>query len=145
MNAVGATAGTPPAESGRIVVATALPAPDDGLVRVSWPRTIWRLALDPEAHPWSARWRLRRRAPLAAVIGALLLLLLFALSGCSSAPLQSLRSSTAAPRPAQGLRCESILVSQEVQVPLEGELGDVRMTIDDVPPVLGKLRILVRR
>ena len=75
MSALGATAGTPPAESGRIVVATALPAPDDGLVRVCWPLTIWRLALDPEAHPWSARWRLRRRAPLAAVIGALLLLL----------------------------------------------------------------------
>src|SRR3989454_645718 len=145
MSALGATAGTPPAESGRIVVATALPAPDDGLVRVSWPLTIWRLALDPEAHPWSARWRLRRPAPLAAVIAALLLLLLFALGGCSSAPLQSLRSSTAAPRPAQGLRCESVLISQEVQVPPEGELGDLRMTIDDVPPVLGKLRILVRR
>ena len=40
MSALGATAGTPPAESGRIVVATALPATDDGLVRVSWPRTI---------------------------------------------------------------------------------------------------------
>ena len=127
------------------MVATALPAPDDGLVRVCWPLTIWRLALDPEAHPWSARWRLRRPAPLAAVIAALLLLLLFALGGCSSAPLQSLRSSTAAPRPAQGLRCESVLISQEVQVPPEGELGDLRMTIDDVPPVLGKLRILVRR
>src|SRR5438445_517643 len=145
MSALGATAGTPPAESGRIVVATALPAPDDGLLRVCWPLTIWRLALDPEAHPWSARWRLRRPAPLAAVIAALLLLLLFALGGCSSAPLQSLRSSTAAPRPAQGFRCESVLISQEVQVPPEGELGDLRMTIDDVPPVLGKLRILVRR
>src|SRR5205085_3164510 len=94
---------------------------------------------------WAAHWRLRRRAPLAAVVVALLLLLLFSASGCSSVPLQSLRSSATSPRPAQGLRCESVLISQEVQVPPEGEVGDLRVTIEDIPPVLGKLRILVRR
>src|SRR5207237_2190385 len=31
------------------------------------------------------------------------------------------------------------------QVPPEGEVGDLRVTIEDIPPVLGKLRILVRR
>jgi len=49
----------------RLVVATALPAPDDGLVRVRWPRTVWRLALEPAVHPWAAHWRLGRRAPAA--------------------------------------------------------------------------------
>ncbi|HYY53374.1 MAG TPA: hypothetical protein VE755_10905 [Myxococcales bacterium] len=130
---------------GPIVVARPLPAPDDGLVRVGWLRTIGRLALEPQIHPWTAHWRLQRRAPLAAVAVALLLLLLFAASGCSSAPLQSVRSSAISPRPAQGLRCESVLISQEVQVPPEGELGDLRVTIEDIPPALGKLRILVRR
>jgi hypothetical protein len=135
----------PAGDRERLVVATALPAPDDGLVRVSWPRTVWRLLLEPSVHPWAAHWRLRRRAPLAVVIAAILLLLLFAASGCASAPRQSLRSSTPSPRPAQGIRCESILVSQEVQVPPEGELGDLRLTIDDVPQAMGKLRVLVRR
>ena len=128
-----------------IVVARPLPAPDDGLVRVGWLRTIGRLALEPRVHPWTAHWRLRRRAPLAAVVVALLFLLLFAASGCSSIPLQSVRSSVISPHPAQGLRCESVLISQEVQVPPEGELGDLRVTIDDIPPALGKLRILVRK
>ena len=128
-----------------IVVARPLPAPEDGLVRVGWLRTIGRLALEPRLHPWAAHWRLRRGAPLAAVVVALLFLLLFAASGCSSVPLQSVRSSVISPHPAQGLRCESVLISQEVQVPPEGELGDLRVTIDDIPPALGKLRILVRR
>ena len=138
-------ADAPIADSSRLVVATALHPPDDGLVRVSWPRTIWRLVLEPSVHPWNAHWRLRGKAPAAAVIIALLFLLLFAASGCASAPLQSLRSSTASPRPGQGLRCESILVSQEVQIPPEGELGDLRLTIDDIPRATGKLRVLVRR
>ena len=63
-----AAADAPIADSGRLVVATALHAPDDGLVRVSWPRTIWRLVLEPSVHPWSAHWRLRAKAPAAAVI-----------------------------------------------------------------------------
>ncbi|HYS08166.1 MAG TPA: hypothetical protein VEP66_05460 [Myxococcales bacterium] len=130
---------------GSVVVAKALPAPDDGLIRVSWTRTALRLALEPGVHPWAAHWRLRRRAPLAAVLVALFLLLLFATGGCASAPLQTVRSSTPSPQPASGLRCESILVSQEVQVPVEGELGDLRVTIDDLPQAMGKLRVLVRR
>ncbi len=133
------------AATDRLVVARALPAPEDGLERVGWRLTVWRLALEPAVHPWSARWRLRRRAPVAAVLAALLLLLLFALGGCASTPRQSLRSSASAPRPADGPRCESILLSHEVQIPLEGELGDLRVTIDDLPPVTGKLRVLVRR
>ena len=143
--AASATAEAPAAGSGPVVVAQALPAPEDGLRRVGWPLTIWRLALEPAVHPWSARWRLRRRGPIAAVVVAAILLLLLAASGCSSAPLQSLRSTAVSPAPAQGLRCESVLVSQEVQVPPEGELADVRLTIDDLPPVTGKLRLLVRR
>ena len=140
-----AAAGSPAPARSPLVVARALPSPDDGLVRVGWLRTIVRLTLEPHAHPWAAHWRLQRRAPLVTVIAALLLLLLFGASGCASAPLQSVRSSAIAPRPPEGLRCESILVSQEVQVPPEGELGDLRLTIDDIPPVVGKLRILVRR
>jgi hypothetical protein len=140
-----AAAEAPAAGSGPVVVAQALPAPEDGLRRVSWPLTIWRLALEPAVHPWAARWRLRRRGPLAAVVLALILLLLLAASGCSSAPLQSLRSAAISPAPGQGLRCESVLVSQEVQVPPEGELADVRLTIDDLPQAMGKLRLLVRR
>ncbi|MGZ6125067.1 MAG: hypothetical protein ACXWLR_08910, partial [Myxococcales bacterium] len=143
--APGAAAEAPAAGNGPLVVAHALPAPEDGLVRVSWPRTIWRLALEPALHPWKAGWRLRRAGPVAAVALALLLLLLFAASGCSSAPLQSLRASASSPRTARGLRCESVLVSQEVQVPPEGELADLRLTIDELPEAMGKLRVLVRR
>jgi hypothetical protein len=137
----------PPVESedGPIVIATALPAPEDGLVRVGWARTIARLALEPRAHPWAARWRLRDRMPLALVLASALLLLLFAASGCASTPLESVRGSTVSPRPPRGLRCESLLVSREVQVPPEGELADLRLTVDDIPPVTGKLRVLVRR
>src|SRR5262249_27138003 len=69
-----AASGLAARDPGRIVVATALPAPDDGLVRVSWPRTVWRLALEPAVHPWAAHWTLRRGAPLLAVIAAIALL-----------------------------------------------------------------------
>jgi hypothetical protein len=43
----------PPA---RVVIATRIPgsAGEDGIVRVSWVRTIVRLAVDPGMHPWSA-------------------------------------------------------------------------------------------
>src|SRR5438105_3451032 len=99
-----------PAPGGRMVVAALAEAEsEDGLARVSWPRTILRLALEPGEHPWSSRWRLRRRAPLIAVALALLLLLLFA-DGCASAPPQSLHSSTGAPPAAEGLHCETVLV-----------------------------------
>ncbi len=145
MSATGPSTATPVAapRSDPLVVATALPAPDDGLVRVAWPLTVLRLAVQPATHPWSAQWRLRRRAPLAALALALLLLLLFA-AGCASTPLQSLRTSASSPRPAEGLRCESLLISHEVQVPPEGKMGDVRLTIDDLPETTGKLRVLVR-
>jgi hypothetical protein len=112
---------------------------------VGWVKTTARLALHPEVHPWSARWRLRRRGPLAAVGLAVLLLLLFAVSGCASEPLSTLRTSASTPRPPQGVRCESLLISQEVQVPAEGEVGDIRLTIEDIPPAVGKLRVLVRQ
>jgi hypothetical protein len=134
----------PPHE--RIVVATPLePASDDELVRVSWSRTVLRLALQPEQHPWKPGWRIARKAPLVAVAAALLLLLVFAASGCSSVPPQSLRQQTVAPAPASGAHCESVLVSHELQIPAEGELGDLRLSIGDLPPLLGKLRVLVRR
>jgi hypothetical protein len=133
-----------PAPEGRLVVAALVEEEsEDGLSRVSWPRTIWRLTLQPAEHPWSSRWRLRRRAPLVAVALSLLLLLLFA-AGCASAPPRSLHSSTAAPPAAEGLHCETVLVSHEVQIPAEGELADVRLTIDNLPRVAGKLRVLVR-
>jgi len=83
--------------SGRLVVAAPLEQQnEDGLARVSWPRTIWRLLLQPDAHPWSSRWQLRRRAPLVAVALAFLLLLLFAAGGCASAPPRSLRGAACA-------------------------------------------------
>jgi hypothetical protein len=131
----------------RVVVATRIPGTgaEDGLRRVSWPRTLLRLTVEPGIHPWSASWRLRRRGPLAAVALAIGLLLLFALSGCASAPTQSVRNWTPAPRSFSTLRCESVLVSHEVQIPPTGDLADVRVTIEDIPRVLGKLRVLVRR
>lgn len=133
-----------------LLIATPLPeagAPsdEDGLARVSWPRTVARLALEPGQHPWSAGWRLQRRGPLWLLAAAVLLLLLFAAAGCASAPPQSLLDSARAPAPAAGLHCESVLVSQEVQIPPAGELADVRLTIRDLPEVQGKLRVLVRR
>jgi len=134
-----------PAPPDRVVVATRIAGAEDGLARVGWPRTLLRLTVEPGIHPWSASWRVRRRGPLAAVALAVLLLLLFALSGCASAPTQSARVWTPAPRAASSLRCESVLVSQEVQIPPTGDLADVRVTIEDIPRVLGKLRVLVRR
>ncbi len=116
----------------------------DELARVGWLITIWRLALEPDQHPWKRGWRLRHRAPLAVLGAALLLLLLLASSGCASVPRQSFSQSTNAPQPPEGARCESLLVSQEIQVPLEGELADLRLTIRDLPEVAGKLRVLVR-
>ena len=130
----------------RIVVATALERDlGDELARVSWPRTIWRLAVQPEQHPWKRGWRLTRRGPLYAVIAAVLLLLLFAASGCASVPRQSILQRAISPAPAAGARCESVLVSQELQIPPEVELADLRLTIEEIPPVVGKLRVLVRR
>ena len=66
MSARAPRAAADPAGAGRgsLVVAKALPAPDDGLIRVSWPRTAVRLALEPGIHPWAAHWRLRRRGRL---------------------------------------------------------------------------------
>jgi hypothetical protein len=138
-------AADPPAAPDRLAIATPIGEADDALAPVSWPRTIWRLAVQPEVHPWSLGWRLKRHAPLATVAAAVLLLLLLAASGCASAPRQSLRNWAVAPRPSGGARCESVLVSQEIQVPPEGELADVRLTINEIPPMLGKLRVLVRR
>ena len=130
----------------RLVVATPI-GPDDAgeLAQVSWPRTILRLALDPARHPWERNWRLSRRGPLYAFAAAALVLLLFALSGCASTPPISLRQWASASQPTSGARCETVLVSQEIQVPPEGTLSDVRLTIQDIPEVAGKLRILVRQ
>jgi hypothetical protein len=134
-----------PAPEGPLVVAVPVEKEsEDGLEKVSWPVTILRLTVEPFAHPWSSRWRLRRRAPLVAVGVAVLLLLLFAASGCASAPRQSLRDTAPVPAASQGLRCETVLVSHEVQIPPEGELSDVRLTVEDLPPLPGKLRLLVR-
>lgn len=141
-----AAADPQPAPEGRVVVAARVESGgDDGLVRVGWPQTIWRLAVEPALHPWKPGWRLQRRAPLLALGIAILLLLLFAASGCASVPPRSLRATANVPRPAEGLRCETVLVSHEVQIPAEGELGDVRLALDDLPPLPGKLRVLVRR
>jgi hypothetical protein len=135
----------PPAHR-RVVVAAPLERHvEEDLSRVPWVRTIARLALEPDQHPWKRGWRLRHRAQLVAVAAALLLLALLATSGCASAPLQSLSRATSAPRPAAGARCESVLVSQEIQVPLEGELADLRLTIRDLPQATGKLHVLVRQ
>jgi len=130
----------------RLVVAVALDkGPGEELARVSWRRTVWRLAVEPRQHPWTPAWRLRRRAPLAVVATAVLLLLLLAASGCASVPRQSILRSVVAPIPAKAARCETLLVSQEVQIPPSGELSDLRLTVEGVPEVAGKLRVLVRR
>jgi hypothetical protein len=135
----------PPAQR-RIVVATPVERHlEEELVRVPWLRTIARLALEPDQHPWKRGWRLRHRAQLFAVAAALLLLLLLATAGCASVPLQSFSQAIPMPRSGKGARCESVLVSQEIQVPLEGELADLRLTIRDLPEVTGKLRVLVRQ
>jgi hypothetical protein len=70
------------------------------------------------------------------------LALLFA---CASAPPESLQRDARAQRLAGGLRCESVIVSQEVQVPLTGNLADVRLTLRDLPETAGALRVLVRK
>ena len=127
-----------------LIVATPLDEPEDGLVRVGWPLTIARLAAAPEQHPWSARWKLRRRGALLVAGASVLLLLLFAASGCASGPMESLHASAMAPAPSRELRCESVVVSRELQIPAEGELSDLRLTIDALPAMLGKLRVLVR-
>src|SRR5229473_827828 len=104
----------------RIAVATPLePEVEDELSRVSWPRTIVRLALDPAQHPWRRGWALRRRAPLYLAVLAVLLLLLLAAAGCASPPTQSLFGRASTPPPPSGARCETIVVSQELQVPPE--------------------------
>ncbi|MFL5312508.1 MAG: hypothetical protein ACJ79H_18900 [Myxococcales bacterium] len=130
----------------RLVVAVALEkAAGDELARVSWARTVWRLAVEPGQHPWRPAWRLRHHGALAVVAAAVVLLLLLAASGCASAPRQSILRSVPAPVPAKAARCETLLVSQELQVPLAGRIGDLRLTIDGLPEVAGKLRVLVRR
>jgi hypothetical protein len=67
------------------------------------------------------------------------------LVGCASEPLQSLQRDARASRLAGGLRCESIVASQEIQLPLSGNLADVRLTLRDVPETIGALRVLVRQ
>src|SRR5256885_6099033 len=128
----------------RIVVAVPLePDVDEELTRVSWPLTVLRLALQPASHPWERRWRFTNRAPLIAVAAGVLLLLLLA-AGCASTPTLSIQQRASVPEPPPGMRCESILVSQELQLPPEGELGELRLTLRDIPQVTGKLRALVR-
>ncbi len=130
----------------RIVVAVPVePEIDEDLARVSWPLTVLRLAVQPSSHPWKRGWRLTRRAPLVAVAVGALLLLLLAASGCASVPPLSISQRTTVPSPPAGMRCESLLVSQELQLPAEGELGEVRLTLRDLPEVTGKLRVLVRK
>ncbi|HET9751384.1 MAG TPA: hypothetical protein VFP52_00420, partial [Myxococcales bacterium] len=129
-----------------IAVATAAgEAPEEELSRVGWPLTVLRLALAPEQHPWRRGFRVRRRGPLLAVLAALLLLLLFAASGCSSTPQQSLLQRASAAMQTEGARCDTMLVSQEFQVSPQGELSDLRLTLHDLPEVVGPLRVLVRR
>lgn len=130
----------------RIVVATPLePQVDEDLERVSWPLTIARLALQPRLHPWKRGWSVKQKGPLVAVAIGAVLLVLFALSGCASTPKLSISQRTSVPAPPAGMRCESILVAQELQLPSEGELGDVRLTLRDIPEVTGSLRVLVRK
>jgi len=74
-----------------------------------------------------------------------LLLLLLAATGCASVPRRSILRSVAAPVPAKPARCETLLVSHELQIPPAVPVGDLRLTIDGLPDVAGKLRVLVRR
>ena len=46
-----------------VIAAPTGPRAQDELVRVSWARTVLRLALEPDENPWSPSWRLRRRGP----------------------------------------------------------------------------------
>src|SRR5260370_41189824 len=90
----------PPAQR-RIVVATPVERHlEEELVRVPWLRTIARLALEPDQHPWKRGWRLRHRAQPVAVAAALLFLPLLATAGCAPGPPQSF--SPAVPRPRAG-------------------------------------------
>ena len=124
----------------RIAVATPLePEMEDELSRVSWALTVLRLALDPSQHPWRRGWELRRRAPLHVAALAVLLLLLLAVAGCASPPTQSLYERASTPAPPPGARCETIVVSQELQVPPEGVLADLRLTVGNIPEVVGKI------
>src|ERR1700747_3122520 len=66
-------------------------------------------------------------------------------AACASAPPESLQREGRAQRIASGLRCESVISSQEIQVPLTGNLADVRLTLRDLPETVGDLRVLVRR
>src|SRR4051812_3599183 len=130
----------------RVAVASPVDeAPEEELQRVGWPLTVLRLALAPELHPWARGFRVRRFGPLAVVAAAVLLLLMLAASGCSSAPRQSLLQHASAASTADGARCDTMLVSQELQVPPEGALSDLRLTLRDVPEAVGQLRVLVRR
>ena len=130
----------------RLVVAVPIDkSAGDELVPVPWARTLWRIAVEPDQHPWRPAWRLRRRGPLYVVAAAVILLLLFASSGCASAPRQSILRSALSPLPSKGARCETLLVSQELQVPPAGNIGDLRLTIAELPEIAGKLRVLVRR
>jgi hypothetical protein len=84
-----------------------------------------------------------RRNPRRSVFPtALLTALLFS---CASAPPESLLRDARVSRLAGGMRCESVVVSQEVQLPLTGNLADVRVTLRDLPETLGALRVLVRK
>src|SRR5260370_37966312 len=110
----------PPAHR-RVVVAAPLERHvEEDLSRVPWVRTIARLALEPDQHPWKRGWRLRHRAQLVAGAAALLLLALLATPGRPSASLQSLSPATSAPRPAAGARRDSLLLPAGVPVPLPG-------------------------
>src|SRR5258708_36557398 len=113
----------------RVVVAAPLERHvEEDLSRVPWVRTIARLALEPDQHPWKRGWRLRHRAQLVAGGAALLLLALLASAGCAPAPLQSFSQRTPLPRPAAGARGGSGLGSPGIQVPLDGGLGGPRCT-----------------
>ena len=90
-------------------------------------------------HPGVANARSRKsRIVLATPVAVFLL-------ACASAPPESLQRDAHASRLAGGLRCESVIVSQEVQLPLSGNLADVRVTLRDVPETVGLLRVLVRK
>jgi hypothetical protein len=129
-----------------VAVATAVEdAPEEELSRVGWPLTVLRLALSPGQHPWRRGFRVRRKGPILAVAAALLLLLFFAASGCSSTPRQSLLQTASAAAEGEGARCDTMLVSQELQIPPQGELSDLRVVLQDLPEVVGPLRVLVRR
>jgi len=73
----------------------------------------------------SARRSHRRSVFPAALLPALLV-------ACASAPPESLQRDAHVNRLAGGMRCESIVASQEVQLPLQGNLADVRKELGTV-------------